>query len=142
MAKMLSSEAAAQEPPVVDPGLPSAGTLPFLVNANIGDRPTHLTLSLVPDEDGKASAFHIALIPRTLPRVERPASGDCCSPRSLEYRGEPQALPHGEVRRWPGTQGAEGGVEVGVGVSIGEGSAKRAAGSRDTNGRTTKLQKR
>ncbi len=43
---------------------PQLGAQPFLANAGIGNRPTLLTVSLVCDESGEASAFHVALIPR------------------------------------------------------------------------------
>lgn len=44
---------------------PQEATQPFLANAGIGDRPSLLTVSLVYDERGDASAFHVALIPRS-----------------------------------------------------------------------------
>ena len=51
----------APQPPLAPP---QVGAQPFLANAGIGNRPTLLTVSLVYDESGEASAFHVALIPR------------------------------------------------------------------------------
>lgn len=145
MTKMLATETAPEELPVLDSGLPPGGTQPFLVNASIGDRPTHLTLSLVYDEHGEASAFHIALIPRTPHKTGSPFEEDSCSPpRRVEYSGESSALAPGEVRRWAGGgQRIDVGVGEGVsGSSLGEGSTKRSAGCWAKNGRTAKSQKR
>ncbi|CAM9586868.1 unnamed protein product, partial [Hapterophycus canaliculatus] len=62
MSKMLAVSTVAQDDPLSP--LP-AGAQPFLANAGIGNRPTLLTVSLVYDEGGEASAFHVALIPRS-----------------------------------------------------------------------------
>lgn len=67
MSKMLAVSTAPQEDPLSPP---PAGAQPFLANAGIGNRPTLLTVSLVYDEGGEASAFHVALIPRS--------TGDSC----------------------------------------------------------------
>lgn len=145
MTKMLATETAPEELPVLDPGVPPGDTQPVLVDASIGDRPTHLTLSLVYDEHGDASAFHIALIPRTPHKSGSPFEGDSCSPRRVEYSGETPALGPGEVRRWAGG-GQRVDVGIGAGVSgsssLGEGSTKRSAGSWAMNERTSKSQKR
>lgn len=60
MGSMLAASSGPQDP--LAP--PQVGAQPFLANAGIGNRPTLLTVSLVYDESGEASAFHIALIPR------------------------------------------------------------------------------
>lgn len=60
MSSMLAASSTPQDP--LAP--PVAGAQPFLANAGIGNRPTLLTVSLVYDESGEPSAFHIALIPR------------------------------------------------------------------------------
>lgn len=57
--------AAASSPSQSPVTSPQIGAQPFLANAGIGNRPTLLTVSLVFDEGGEASAFHVALIPRT-----------------------------------------------------------------------------
>lgn len=145
MTEMLATETAPEELPVLNPGVPPGDTQPFFVNASIGDRPTHLTVSLVYDEHGDASAFHIALIPRTPHRSGSPFEGDSCSLRRVEYNGETSESVPGEVRRWAG-----GGqcVDVGIGAdgvsdsSLGEGSTKRSAGCWAENERTAKSQKR
>lgn len=61
-----------------------AGSQPFLANAGIGHRPTLLTVSLVYDERGEASAFHVALIPRApKPPTPPPPHAVCCDQSSV-----------------------------------------------------------
>lgn len=84
-------------------GPEGGGSQPFLANAGIGDRPTLLTVSLVYDERGEASAFHVALIPRS----KNPAGGHveaCCSGSSTKYTCEAPCLGVNEVE-----SGARGG---------------------------------
>lgn len=62
MTSMLAAPSLPQDP--LAPPPQQVGAKPFLANAGIGNRPTLLTVSLVYDESGEASAFHVALIPR------------------------------------------------------------------------------
>lgn len=73
-------------------GGPPPGSTPFLANAGIGDRPTLLTVSLVYDERGDASAFHVALIPRS--RQQNTVPGPTIqSNNNAGCSGKPQQYP-------------------------------------------------
>ncbi|CAN0430439.1 unnamed protein product, partial [Ectocarpus sp. 12 AP-2014] len=71
--------AAASSPSQSPVTSPQIGAQPFLANAGIGNRPTLLTVSLVFDEGGEASAFHVALIPRTTGAGNGGGSSGNCS---------------------------------------------------------------
>lgn len=122
MAKMLASSGP-QGPSTSAPG----GSQPFQANAKIGDRPTLLTVSLVYDERGEASAFHVALIPRSHNPQDLAFEG--CDRKSMEYNGEPPGVCVNEAKR-----GTEGRVE-------GEILGKRGVGFWGVGGRA-KAQKR
>lgn len=93
MSEMLVTSSVLQEAP----GPTHGGSQPFLANAGIGDRPTVLTVSLVYDERGEASAFHVALIPMAQ-KVEGESSA-CSGRNSTEYNGEAPGLCVNEVLR-------------------------------------------
>lgn len=86
------------------PGPAHGGSQPFLANAGIGDRPTVLTVSLVYDERGEASAFHVALIP--MAQKAEGKSSASCERSSTEYNGEAPGLCVDEALR--GNRGDKG----------------------------------
>lgn len=71
--------AAASSPSQSPVPSPQIGAQPFLANAGIGNRPTLLTVSLVFDEGGEASAFHVALIPRSTGAANGGGSSGSCT---------------------------------------------------------------
>lgn len=147
MSSMLAASSLAQDP-LAPPQ--QVGAKPFLANAGIGNRPTLLTVSLVYDESGEASAFHVALIPRNT-GDDAVEGGQGQQRSSTEYDAE---APGVMVQKAAGQKGgAVGGV---VGEAEGEGgeeeeeereesaavSRKRSPGRTWDAGGQTKSQKR
>lgn len=107
MSKMLAVSTVPQD----DPLSPApAGAQPFLANAGIGNRPTLLTVSLVYDEGGEASAFHVALIPRS--------TGDSCGGADGDGGGQASAAARNSTEYDAGAPG----------FSVGKGSSGRITG--------------
>lgn len=96
MSEMLVASSVPQE----NRGPAQGGSQPFLANAGIGDRPTVLTVSLVYDERGEASAFHVALIP--MAQKDEGKSSASCGRSSTEYNGEAPGLCVDEALRGDG----------------------------------------
>lgn len=146
---MLAASSLPQDP--LAPPQQQVGAKPFLANAGIGNRPTLLTVSLVYDESGEASAFHVALIPRKTD--DDAIEGGQDQRRSTEYDAE---APGVMVRKAAGQRGgAAGGIvaedggereeEEGGGGNVREGPAlsrKRSLGRAGDAGGQTKSQKR
>eukprot|EP00752_Nemacystus_decipiens_P010222 g9108.t1 len=130
MSSMLAASSLPQDP-LAPPQ--QVGAKPFLANAGIGNRPTLLTVSLVYDDNGEASAFHVALIPRS-------TGDDCVEGRrsSTEYEAE---APGVLVQK---NAGQKGGVADGEGGDGEEPTVarKRSPGRTWDAGGQTKSQKR
>eukprot|EP00903_Cladosiphon_okamuranus_P009536 g9084.t1 len=105
MSSMLAASSLPQDPLAAPQQ--QVGAKPFLANAGIGNRPTLLTVSLVYDENGAASAFHVALIPRNTGDDDAVEGGQD-QRSSTEYDAE---APGGLVQKAP-VQG--GGSAMGI----------------------------
>lgn len=107
MSSMLATSSLAQDP-LAPPR--QVGAKPFLANAGIGNRPTLLTVSLVYDESGDASAFHVALIPRNADEGQR---------SSTEYDAEaPGVMVQKAAAGWEVEPGAAGAGTGGSGEEV------------------------
>lgn len=135
MSKMLTLTKAPQEQS--GPSPPQTGVSePFLANACIGHRPTLLTVSLVYDERGEASAFHVALIPRSQAPADGIGLSEGCSRRSPEYSGE---APGSCVRKTISSNSLEDESTIGPSYELGKRNvrcweASRLAKSQKTAG--------
>lgn len=138
MSSMLAASSLPQDP-LAPPQ--QVGAKPFLANAGIGNRPTLLTVSLVYDESGEASAFHVALIPRNT-GDDAVEGGQGQQRSSTEYEAEA-----------PGVMGQKAAGQTGVVVGERDGgqedgreesavARKRSPGRTWDAGGQTKSQKR
>lgn len=134
MSSMLAASSAPQDP--LAP--PQAGAQPFLANAGIGNRPTLLTVSLVYDESGEASAFHIALIPRNTGTAgERSGEAGFVAPGERGSTEYDAGAPEFSVRKKLGQNAGEEGV-----LDDGACAGKRGPGRTWDAGGQNKSQKR
>lgn len=124
MSSMLAAPSLPQDPLSPQQQQQQVGAKPFLANAGIGNRPTLLTVSLVYDESGEASAFHVALIPRTT--GDDTVEGGQGKRSSTEYgAGAPGFIVQKAAARH---KGGAAGAEAGVAQEAGAGAVQETEG--------------